>query len=177
MFSFAADQKSDEKADNKVDDLSDEEQSIDLSEQSGGGPEEKVEKTEAKTEEKIEAQTSDKVAEKETVTEKDQENSLAVNGDINLDINEDLIVTPIMSRKCQELLKFREQRIKLRQKAQFLVKRVEKLLKNSPSQRKYLKKKLELVQSEIGQEIYLLTFQISSLEEDIVRKGCPGVRI
>ncbi|MBF0359465.1 MAG: hypothetical protein HQK49_00545 [Oligoflexia bacterium] len=90
---------------------------------------------------------------------------------------ENVVTNPKISIMCDELLKTRENRIILKQKAIALSKRIEKLRTQIPERKKTLIKKLEYISSRVDQQIELMNLQAKSLEENIVRRGCPGISI
>lgn len=89
----------------------------------------------------------------------------------------DVINDPSISFRCKELIKDRNTKITVKQKLKSLLKRNEKLLTKTPDNKKSAKGRLEVSYNEIKNEIYLLNMRIRSMEEDIVRKGCPGIRL
>ncbi|MBF0364000.1 MAG: hypothetical protein HQK50_00425 [Oligoflexia bacterium] len=91
--------------------------------------------------------------------------------------NQEVITSKTINNRCQALVKDRDYRLQLKQKANALKKRVQRLQKNVPPKKIYLVKKLDYIMTEINQELHLINLQIVSMEENIVRKGCPGVKI
>lgn len=89
----------------------------------------------------------------------------------------DLINDPSLSLRCKELIKQRNQKIIVKQKMKSLIKRNEKLMSRTPVNKKTTMSKLRLSYQELRNEIYLINIVIRSMEEDIVRKGCPGIRL
>jgi hypothetical protein len=92
------------------------------------------------------------------------------------DIN-DIITDPSVSERCKELIKERNDKINSKQKLKALLKRNEKLLAKTPRKKKSARSKLNLSYNDIKHEIYLLNLNIQSKEENIVRQGCPGIRL
>ncbi|MBF0297138.1 MAG: hypothetical protein HQK51_00325 [Oligoflexia bacterium] len=90
---------------------------------------------------------------------------------------EDVIINPKISSRCDELIKTRDNRIMLKQKAVSLSQRIEKLKQQVPINKKTLVKKLEYISNRVSQQIQLMNLQAKNLEEDIVRRGCPGISL
>lgn len=84
---------------------------------------------------------------------------------------------PSMSTRCKRLLTYRDQKVLLKQKSASLIKRAMKMEKIIPEHKKTVKKKMDIILNQLHQEQAILDFQINNLEEDIVRKGCPGINL
>lgn len=90
---------------------------------------------------------------------------------------ETLTATPILTSRCKALINSRSKKIGLKQKAANLKKRASTLNSNLSPNAKSKKKKIELVERKIDLKIQLLSKEISYLEEDIIRKGCPSIKL
>lgn len=88
-----------------------------------------------------------------------------------------VITDPSVSRRCQKLLKDRQEKISLKQRLEALIVRNEKLQKKTPPQKKSVKKKLVNNYKRLQNEHRLATMKIQNMEENIVRKGCPGISL
>ncbi|MBF0206666.1 MAG: hypothetical protein HQK53_07230 [Oligoflexia bacterium] len=128
------------------------------------------------------AKNADKNAEKKAEDDQVRKKRIRLDLDKLLDnagmlSNGDQMINPAISTRCRELLKYREERIRLRQKAQFLSRRIQRLQNEAPERRVYYKKKMDFIAIEVSHELHILNFQIQVIEEDIVKKGCPGIKI
>jgi hypothetical protein len=86
-----------------------------------------------------------------------------------------IIIDPAVSRRCEALLKSRNQNITNKQKLYSLIERNRRALKEISRERKSWKQKLRTNQIELNKRLKLTLFQIEKEEEQIIRKGCPGV--
>ena len=90
---------------------------------------------------------------------------------------QDAITRPAVSLRCKEMFKEREQKIKVQQKLNALLQRNDDLIKKSPRAKGTLHGRLESTRIKIKNELYLTNLQIESMEENIVRSGCPGLSL
>jgi hypothetical protein len=97
-------------------------------------------------------------------------------GTIGQDIN-DIINDPSVSLRCKEMIKERNDKVATKQKLKSLFKRNEKLVNKVPKNKKTTRVRLDLSLNQIKNEIYLINMQIAEREENIVRQGCPGIRL
>ena len=95
---------------------------------------------------------------------------------IGQDIN-DIINDPSVSLLCKEMIKERNDKVVTKQKLKSLFKRNEKLVTKVPKNKKSTRVRLDLSLNQIKNEIYLINMQISQMEENIVRQGCPVIRL
>jgi len=86
-----------------------------------------------------------------------------------------LIRDPGLSRRCKELLKERQDKIKFKQKAQSLIERNKALRKFKDPNRVSAHRQLQKNFDELKKEELLIILKIEVLEEKIVRSGCPGI--
>lgn len=89
----------------------------------------------------------------------------------------DLITDPSVSLRCKELIKDRNTKVLTKQRMKDLLKRNEKMITKTPRHKKTVLSKLRLAYQELRNEIYLINVIIRNMEENIVRKGCPGIRL
>ena len=93
------------------------------------------------------------------------------------DISRDVLTNPNLSLRCKDLMQERTDKIKIRQKLNDLLARNQKLLKQMPPERESTRKRLESNQISVRNELYLADLQIQSMEETIIRSGCPGIKL
>jgi hypothetical protein len=89
----------------------------------------------------------------------------------------DIITDPSVTLRCKELIKERTAKVLIKQKMKDLLKRTEKMIAKTPRHKKTVISKLRLTYQELRNEIYLINIVIRNMEENIVRKGCPGIRL
>lgn len=88
-----------------------------------------------------------------------------------------LITDPVISRRCKALIKDRQNKIQIRQKINSLILRNQKLFDETQDNRKLAKHKLELNKTQLKNNLRLTNIRIQAMEENIVRKGCPGITL
>ena len=95
----------------------------------------------------------------------------------NLDNILDVITDPAVSKRCKALITERNQKIENKQKLTSLLRRNTKLLNKVKVNQKLVTKKLEITKISLQNNLRLTKFRIKSMEENIVRKGCPGISL
>ncbi len=90
---------------------------------------------------------------------------------------QDAITKPALSLRCKELFKERAEKVKVQQKLYALLQRNQDLLKKAPKAKPSIKNRLLSSQVKVKNELYLTNLQIESMEENIVRSGCPGLSL
>lgn len=90
---------------------------------------------------------------------------------------QDAITKPALSLRCKELFKERADKIKVQQRLNALLSRNQDLIKKSPKAKPSLQNRLLSNQVKVKNELYLTNLQIESMEENIVRSGCPGLSL
>lgn len=90
---------------------------------------------------------------------------------------QDAITRPVLSSRCKELFKERNRKITMQQRLNGLLSRNEDMIKKSPKAKQTLHGRLESTRVKIKNELYLTNLQIESMEENIVRSGCPGLSL
>lgn len=90
---------------------------------------------------------------------------------------QNIIEDPTVSLRCKRLLEERNEKIFHQQKLKALLKRTKKLEKHSSQNRTSVLKQIEITQTEIENDLRLTSMRIQSMEENIIRKGCPGIRL
>jgi hypothetical protein len=89
----------------------------------------------------------------------------------------DIIKDPTVSKRCKALINERNEKIQTKQKINSLLQRNNKLLKQANKKKKLALKRLELTKSSLKNNLRLTRYRIKAMEENIVRKGCPGISI
>jgi Na+/phosphate symporter len=88
-----------------------------------------------------------------------------------------LIKDPAVTLRCKEMLIVRNKKIKMRQKIKALIIRTKKLMKNGPQNEKKALRQLEFTFDRLDKELLLVNLKISRIEEDAIRRGCPGIKL
>lgn len=88
-----------------------------------------------------------------------------------------VVTDPSISRRCEFLTEKRSFKLQHKQKILDLIDRNKHLQKVAPVTKVTLKKKLEINLGRLEQELILTLHQIQYQEENIVRKGCPGISL
>lgn len=89
----------------------------------------------------------------------------------------EILTDPNLSTRCKELTQERNDKVKIRQRLSGLLQRNQNLLKQTPSMRVAMRRRLESNQVTVRNELYLATLQVQSMEETIIRSGCPGINL
>ena len=89
----------------------------------------------------------------------------------------DAITKPALSLRCKELLRERSDKIKVQQKLNALLQRNQDLIKKSPKAKPSMHNRLLSSQIKIKNELYLTNLNIETMEENVVRSGCPGISL
>jgi hypothetical protein len=90
---------------------------------------------------------------------------------------QEAITRPVLSARCKELFKERSEKIGVQQKYNSLLQRTEDMLKKSPENKDGVKARLSSTRVKIKNELHLTNLQIETMEENIVRSGCPGLSL
>ena len=90
---------------------------------------------------------------------------------------QDAITKPVLSLRCKELFKERALKIKVQQRLNALLQRNQDLIKKSPNAKQTLHGRLKSTEVKVKNELYLTNLQIETMEENIVRSGCPGLSL
>jgi uncharacterized small protein (DUF1192 family) len=83
----------------------------------------------------------------------------------------------MITLKCNYIFDDREKKVNMRQKAKALLWRNRGLLKEAPLNKDKAINRLKYTSQRLTQEIALLSLKIDRLEEQLIRKGCPGIRL
>ena len=90
---------------------------------------------------------------------------------------QDAITKAPVSQRCKELLAERAEKIKIQQRLNALLLRNQTLIKKSPRAKETLHNRLKANQVKIQHELYLINLTTESMEENIIRSGCPGIKL
>jgi hypothetical protein len=93
------------------------------------------------------------------------------------DYKRTVITDPSISRRCDILTETRKEKIANKQRILALIERNKHLQNVTPENKVTVKKKLEVNLGHLEHELTLILTQIQFQEENIVRKGCPGVTL
>lgn len=93
------------------------------------------------------------------------------------DFKRTVVDDPSISRRCEELLDKRREKIAKKNRLMGLIERNQTLQKKTPENKKSVKEKLEINLGYLRNELELTQVQIQIEEESIVRKGCPGIAL
>ena len=88
-----------------------------------------------------------------------------------------VITDPAITLRCKEITDKREQKLAHKLKLQALKTRSKRLLSIAPPNKKTIKKQLQQTYKKTIRELIVTKEKIHKLEEQIVRKGCPGINI
>lgn len=86
-----------------------------------------------------------------------------------------LITDPKLSSRCQDLLRSRNYKTHLRQKSITLLDRTKRLTDKTPDKRQKLLKKFQFISTELQHKVTILTVEVEHLQEEMIRRGCPGL--
>lgn len=92
-------------------------------------------------------------------------------------VMQDPITKPVLSRRCRELFGERAEKIKIQQRLNALLQRSESSLKKTSETKTTMLARLNSTGVKIKNELYLTNLQIESMEEKIIRSGCPGLSL
>jgi hypothetical protein len=88
---------------------------------------------------------------------------------------QDAVTKPVLSLRCKDMIKERDQKVKVQQRLNGLLLRNQGLIKKAPKAKNSLHSQLLANQIKIKNELYLMNLNIESTEENIIRSGCPGI--
>jgi hypothetical protein len=104
-------------------------------------------------------------------------NFIIVTDSYSQDFKKSVITDPSISRRCESLMEKRNKKIKHKQKISALLSRNLQVQKVVPPRKKTLRSKLQKNQGSLKRELHLTLSKITRLEENIVRRGCPGITL
>jgi hypothetical protein len=91
------------------------------------------------------------------------------------DYKRTVINDPSISRRCELLSEERKEKIANKQRVAGLIERNKHLQQITPENKITVKRKLESNLGHLEHELVLIKTQIQYQEENLVRKGCPGI--
>lgn len=86
-----------------------------------------------------------------------------------------ILTDPSFSNRCDDLLEKRNKKIVHKNKILSLIDRNRRLRKTVASNKITIKNNLEKNFSDLRRELYLTRQKITFADEEIIRKGCPGI--
>lgn len=90
---------------------------------------------------------------------------------------QDAIRQPVLGIRCKELFRERSEKIKFQQKLNSLLQRNLEISRKTPKNKTGVTARIKANEIEIKNELHLANLQIKTMEENIVRSGCPGLSI
>lgn len=93
------------------------------------------------------------------------------------DYKRTVITDPSISRRCELLTEKRQEKIANKQRILAMIERNKHLQTITPENKVSVKRKLEVNLGHLEHELILAQTQIQYQEENIVRKGCPGITL
>jgi Ulp1 family protease len=93
------------------------------------------------------------------------------------DYRSTVVTDPSISRRCDALMNKRNLKIDHKQKLKTLVIRNQKIQKIVPAEKRSIKQSLQKNLRHLEHELKLTLVQIQNQEENIIRKGCPGITL
>jgi hypothetical protein len=93
------------------------------------------------------------------------------------DYKRTVIIDPSISRRCEILTEARKEKISNKQRIMAMIERNKHLQRITPENKVTVKRKLEINLGHLEHELTLSLTQIQFHEENIVRKGCPGITL
>jgi hypothetical protein len=91
------------------------------------------------------------------------------------DFGGSVITDPSITSRCEDLLDKRKLKVRHKNRILGLLDRNRRLRKRTSYKKQTIIKKLEKNFNDLRQELYLTRQKIFFADEDIVRKGCPGI--
>jgi hypothetical protein len=88
-----------------------------------------------------------------------------------------VILDPSIGRRCEALLSERRTKLLRKNRILQLMEKNSILQKKTPAHKKSILEKLVANHGELSNELTIVKTQIESDEENIVRKGCPGIQL
>jgi hypothetical protein len=98
-----------------------------------------------------------------------------VNPILGQDFGDSVITDPSITSRCEDLLDKRKFKISYKNKILGLLDRNRRLRKRTSFEKQTIIKRLEKNFTDLRRELYLTRQKIFFADEDIVRKGCPGI--
>ena len=93
------------------------------------------------------------------------------------DFKRKIITDPAISRRCEQLIQERGEKVVHKQKVMELISRNRLLFFETPKHRLSVLEKLRINYGKLRRELRLALIKINRQEEHLVRRGCPGVKL
>ena len=90
-------------------------------------------------------------------------------------LNRSVVTDPSISRQCRNLLEDRDNKLKIKHSLGTLRIRNRRLQRVVPEEKKTLMRKLKHHEALVVQKIAVASQRIQTMEESLVRRGCPRV--
>ncbi len=90
---------------------------------------------------------------------------------------QDIIRTPVISQRCKSMLEDRREKISNQNRLSGLLQRNERLQNQLKPNQQVVRRKLILNATRIENNLRLAKMKLKSMEEQILRKGCPGITL
>ena len=84
---------------------------------------------------------------------------------------------PAIGRRCEQLMNKRNRKKNYCQKLVDLITRNQRLQKAAPENKESVKKRLIVNMKKLRKKLRLGRLRLEKYEEDIIKKGCPGIQI
>ncbi len=88
-----------------------------------------------------------------------------------------VITDPGLTSRCEELTEKRNKKVAMKQRLAALLVRNERLQRITPPNKVSIKEKLKTHHGRLTRELDLAKLKITTMEENIIRKGCPGIAL
>ena len=88
-----------------------------------------------------------------------------------------IINDPALSRRCEQLMTKRNRKKAHCQRLVDLISRNQRLQKAAPKNKQSIIKRLFVSMKKLKQKLRLGRLRLEKYEEDIIKKGCPGIQI
>ena len=93
------------------------------------------------------------------------------------DYRSTVVTDPSISRRCDALITKRNLKVDHKQKLKTIIIRNQKIQKIVPGEKRSIKQSLQKNLRHLEHELKLTLVQIQNQEENIIRKGCPGITL
>ncbi len=93
------------------------------------------------------------------------------------DWNGPVITDPGLTSRCEELTDKRNKKVAMKQRLSALLVRNERLQRVTPPNKASIKDRLVTHHRRLERELDLVKMKVTTMEEDIIRKGCPGIAL
>lgn len=90
---------------------------------------------------------------------------------------QEAITRPAMTLRCKEMLEERDSKVRVQQKLNSLLQRNQDLIKKNPKANQGTQNRLQSSLIKVKNELHLTNLNIETMEENIVRSGCPGISL